>query len=142
MERIKVSLPDQFSFSTTLTVRITDINYGGHVGNDKILSIVHEARQQYLIHFGYSEMNFAGTSLIMADTAIEYKRELHHLDEIRISVSAAGFDKIGFDLFYLIEVKENEKWLVAGKIKTGMICFDYVSKKKIAVPKEAIERLT
>ncbi len=142
MDRIKVLLPEQFIFSAFLTIRITDINYGGHVGNDAILSLVHEARQQFLLQFGYSEMNFAGSSLIMADTAIEYKHELYHRDEIKISVAAAGFDKIGFDLFYLMEVKKEDKWIVAGKIKTGMICFDYVSKKKISVPQEAIERIT
>lgn len=48
MARISIDLPSTFTFSATIPVRITDLNYGGHVGNDTILSIIHEARVQYL----------------------------------------------------------------------------------------------
>ena len=142
MERIKVLLPPSFEFSTNIIIRITDLNYGGHVGNDVFMSLVHEARQQFLLHHGYSELNFAGTSLIMADAAIEYKHELAYADEVRISVSATGFDKIGFDIYYQLEVKKGNNWHLAGKVKTGMICFDYKTKKKAIVPQQAVEKLT
>ena len=142
MDRIKVALPTTFSFSTVIEIRITDLNYGGHVGNDTFLSLIHEARQQFLKHHGYSELSFAGVSLIMADAAIEYKRELVYKDQVRIQVTAGGFDKIGFDIFYLLEVKNEENWTVAGKVKTGMICFDYTTKKKVPVPLEAISKLS
>ncbi|MCW3080474.1 thioesterase family protein [Segetibacter sp.] len=141
MERIKVSLPHKFNFSTILKIRITDLNYGGHVGNDVFLSLVHEARQQYLQHFGYTELNLEGAGLIMADAAIEYKRELKYGDEIQISVAASGIDRLGFDIFYKIEVKPGDEWLVAGKVKTGMLCFDYTTKKKISVPEKAVEKM-
>lgn len=141
MERIKVALPPTFRFYTTLKIRITDLNYGGHVGNDVFLSLVHEARQQFLAHFGYSELAFEGTGLIMADAAIEYKREIQYLDEVRISVAASGFDKLGFDILYKLDVKAAEEWLLAGKAKTGMLCFDYAAKQKVSVPAKAIEKL-
>ena len=138
MERIKLNLPEQFLFSTNIAVRITDINYGGHVGNDSFLSLIHEARQQFLNHYQYSEMNFAGTSLIMADVAVEYKKELSYGDVVKISVTAIGFDKLGFDIFYLLEVMHEEKNYIAGKAKTGMMCFDYQNKKRMQVPDEAV----
>jgi acyl-CoA thioester hydrolase len=141
MERIKVALPQEFHFSTTLKIRITDLNYGGHVGNDVFLSLVHEARQQYLLHFGYLELNLEGPGLIIADAAIEYKRELKYGDEVRISVAAAGLDRLGFDIFYKIEVKIEGSWLIAGKVKTGMLCFDYTTNKKVPVPVKAVEKL-
>lgn len=142
MERVKVSLPDEFSFATIINIRITDLNYGGHVGNDSFLSLVHEAREQYLRHFGYTELNLEGVGLIMADAAIEYKRELGYGDTIKISVATSGFDRLGFNFHYLLEVKSNNDWLVAAKIKTGMICFDYNTKKKVPVPAEAIKKLS
>jgi YbgC/YbaW family acyl-CoA thioester hydrolase len=141
MERVKLVLPTTFLFNTILAIRISDLNYGGHVGNDAFLSLIHEARQQFLRHFGFTELNFAGTSLIMADAAIEYKRELVYGDEIKIHVTAAGFDKIGFDIFYKLEVKSGEEWLLAGKVKTGMLCFDYSAKKKVPIPSEALTKL-
>ncbi len=142
MERIKISLPGNFAFSTIITIRITDLNYGGHVGNDVFLSLIHEARLQFLQHFSYSELEFAGTGLIMADAAIEFKRELLYGNQIKISVAANGFDKLGFDIVYLMEVKEGENWMTAGKAKTGMTCYDYSNKKRAAVPVEVIEKFT
>ena len=76
MARIKILLPDKFSFSTSIPIRITDLNYGGHVGNDSILSLIHEARMQFLNEFGFTEMEFGGVSLIMSDVAMEFKNEI------------------------------------------------------------------
>ena len=141
MERIKLKLPDTFSFSTILPIRITDLNYGGHVGNDRFLSLIHEARQQFLLFHNYSELDFEGTGLIMSDVGIEFKKELNYGDNIIISVAAGGFEKFGFDLFYKMEVEYNGKRILAGKAKTGMICFDYENRKMKSVPEAAIIQL-
>ncbi len=141
MERIKVVLPEKFFFSTIIKIRITDLNYGGHVGNDTFLSLVHEARQQFLNQYGYSELNFAGVGLIMVDSAIEYKRELNYGDEVKISVAANNFNRLGFDIYYLLEVNEGIEFSVAGKVKTGMLCYDYSTKMKASLPGEALEKM-
>ena len=141
MERIKISLPENFSFSTSINIRITDINYGGHVGNDSFLSLIHEARQQFLNHHDYSELDFAGAALIMADVAVEYKKELSYGDIVIISVTASGFDRLGFDIFYKLEIAVDGKIILVGKAKTGMLCFDYINKKKMPIPVEAIKKL-
>lgn len=147
MARIKIDLPPSFPFSCPVPVRITDINYGGHVGNDTILSILHEARMQFFKHLGYTEMQFAGTGMIMADVAIEFKNELFYGDVVIASVTAGEISKIGFDLFYKLETFRppgntgNNKILVA-VAKTGMICYDYEKKKIAAVPGEAKMKLT
>jgi acyl-CoA thioester hydrolase len=142
MERIKLHLTDNFSFSTSIPIRITDINYGGHLANDVFLSLIHEARQQFLQHHGYTELQIAGVSLIMADAAIEFKAELYHRNMVDISVAATGFDKLGFDLHYLLTTQKDGQTVIAGKAKTGMICFDYCAKKKVPVPEEARLKLT
>ena len=142
MQRVKILLPESFSFSTLLTVRITDINYGGHVGNDSFLSLVHEARQQFLMHYGYTELQFESAALIMVDAMIEFKKELLYGDVVKISVAADGFDKLGFDIFYLLEVVHPEKNIIAGKAKTGMLCFDYTTKKITLIPEKAIAKFT
>lgn len=141
MNRIKLELPASFSFSTEISIRITDLNYGGHVGNDSFLSLIQEARQQYLKQFGYAELDFEGLGLIMADSVVEYKRELSYGDIVKISVQAADFDKLGFDLFYLLEIINREVPIIAGKAKTGMICYDYTSKKKTSIPEIALQKL-
>ena len=142
MQRIKLTLPDQFPFSASVPIRITDLNYGGHLGNDALLTLLHEARMQYLHHYGYTELRFAGTGLIIADVAIEYKLEIKYGDIIKIYVAATDFDKIGFDIFYKVVLLRAEGEMLAAKAKTGMICFDYDAGKKVTVPEEAVAKLS
>jgi YbgC/YbaW family acyl-CoA thioester hydrolase len=134
MERIKINLPGHFNFSTQVKIRITDLNYGGHVGNDSFLSLIHEARQQFLNHFNYTELEIENVSLIMADASIEFKKELNYGDEIKLSVAAGSFDKYGFDIFYKLEIINAHALTLAGKAKTGMLCYDYDKKKLMPVP--------
>jgi acyl-CoA thioester hydrolase len=132
MERIKLIPPTNFDFSTKIKVRITDINYGNHVGNDTYLSYLHEARMQYLKHFRHTELNINGISLIMSDIAIQLKSELVYGDEFEVFVEACNFDKLGFDIFYkLVHTTTKQTIAIA---KTGMVGFDYNLKKKISLP--------
>jgi acyl-CoA thioester hydrolase len=142
MNRIKIDLPETFLFATTLRIRVTDLNYGGHVGNDSFLLLIQEARQQFLLSHGYRELSIAGVGLIMADVAIEFKKELNYGDEVKISVAANGFDKLGFDLLYKMEVILDQQLVLAGKAKTGMMCYGYTLKKKTAIPEEVITKLS
>jgi acyl-CoA thioesterase FadM len=141
MARIKISIPDKFSFTTEIPVRITDLNYGNHVGNDTILSMIHEARVQFLLSHGYSELNLGGTSLIMGDVAIEFKAELFYGDRVKASVCADDFSRVGFDLYYKLEKKQDDKTILVATAKTGMVCFDYNSRKVTAVPAEVINKI-
>jgi acyl-CoA thioester hydrolase len=141
MERVKINLPEEFTFSTVIDIRITDLNYGGHVGNDTFLSLMQEARQQFLISHGYKELSFEGYGLILVDAAIEYKKELNHRDVIKISVAASGFDKYGFDLFYKIEIVTTTETFLAAKAKTGMLCYDYKKRRPVTLSDAAKEKL-
>ena len=142
MPRIKIDLPGNFNFSTNIPVRITDINYGGHVGNDTILSILHEARVRFLNHYGYSELTLGGAGLIMSDVCIEFKNELFYGDVIIASVTASEFSKVAFEIYYKLEKQTNDKKILIAIAKTGMVCYDYVSKKIVQVPQEVKDKLS
>ena len=139
MSRIRIQLPSHFSFTTQIPIRITDINYGGHVGNDTVLTLVHEARMQFLKHLGYTELELEGRSLIMSDAAIEFKAELFYGDTITVQVAAGEFTRVGFQLYYRL-MKEGQ--VVVAVVKTGMICYDYAAKKVTALPEPAIKKLS
>lgn len=142
MPRIKVELPEKFSFSTTIDVRITDINYGGHAGNDTILSIIHEARMQYLGSFGYTELNCGGAGLIMSDVAIEFKNELFYGERLTAWVTASEFSKAAFEIYYKLEKEKGNGTVSVAVAKTGMVCYDYNRKKIIPVPEEVKQKLS
>ena len=141
MNRIKISLPEHFPFSTRLQIRVTDLNYGGHVGNDTVLSILQEARQQFLQSRGYTELQVEGFGLIMADAMVEYKKEMNHHDQLKIDIAAKDFDKMGFDLYYRVVIEKNGEEILAVRAKTGMMLFDYTTRKKASMTDTIIATL-
>ncbi|MCX8479683.1 MAG: thioesterase family protein [Chitinophagales bacterium] len=134
MARIKLKLPETFIFETSLYVRITDINYGGHLGNDALLSLLHDVRLQFFQSFGCSELDLFGTSVIMADVAVVYRAECFQGETLLFKATADEFGPFGFDVFYRVtKLKDNQEILVA-EAKTGIVCFDYTARKKAEVP--------
>src|SRR5262249_46003571 len=134
MARIKIELPEKFSFETIIPIRITDLNYGHHVGNDTILSILHEARVQYLRHYDLDELDLAGIGLIMSDVAIEFKNEIFYGEKIIASVTVSEISKFLFDVYYKLEKENNDKRILVAIAKTGMVCYDYTAKKVASMP--------
>ena len=129
MARISIDLPTSFNFTATIPVRITDLNYGGHVGNDTILSIIHEARVQFLKSFGYSEKDLGGVGMIMSDVVINFKNELFYGDVVNASVAVKDIGRASVDIVYLLKKGD----VVVAEAKTGMVCFDYERRKVTAI---------
>ena len=140
MARIKVELPESLSFVTLIPIRITDLNYGGHVGNDTILSLIHEARVQFLTQKGTRELGADGIGLIMSDVAIEFKAEVFYGETISVSVGVGEFARAGFELYYKLEKQVNGKEAMVAQAKTGIVCFNYELKKIASMP-EALKML-
>ncbi len=134
MPRPTVELPKAFQFRTEIPVRITDINYGKHLGNDAMLSIIHEARVRMLGEYGYTEFNIDGRSIIMVDAVILYKSEAFYGDILQIDISVQDLTRIGFDFVCRVTGKlaGNE----IARAKTGMVFFDYERRKPIEVPEK------
>ena len=142
MARIKIEISEIFIFKTEIAIRVTDLNYGGHLGNDSVLSICHEARLRFLKHLGYSELDVEGSGIIMSDAAIQYKGEGFHADELIIEIGVSDFTKKGCDFIYRLTNKETGKKIAL--VKTGIVFYDYISKSIKAIPekfKSEIERL-
>lgn len=142
MARLRLDIPNHFIFQTKIAIRITDLNYGGHVGNDALLGLIHEVRTQFLQHAGYSEMDLGGTSLIMGDVGIEFKKELFYGDILLASVVATDFSRVGFDICYRFEKLTAAGTALVALAKTGMVCYDYTAKKVTQVPVGVAEQLS
>ena len=132
MPRIKLPLPSKIDFEMCLTLRVSDMNYGGHMGNDSVLTIVHEARVQFLQSLGLEERDFYGFSLLMADSAVVYKKEAFYGDDVIIQISVSELYKYGFELFYLI--KDVDSNLEVARVKTGLVCYNHNDKKLSTLP--------
>lgn len=136
MARIKIDMPDNLIATVMVPVRITDINYGNHVGNHAFVMILHEARMQWLQNHGYTELNIEGIGMIMGDLTIEFKNESFYPDQVEVAIHAAEISKVSFELYYRLSVqRQNEKILLANA-KTGMVCYDYAAKKVAGIPEK------
>lgn len=136
MARVKLEMPDNKIVVISVPVRITDINYGNHLGNNSFVSIIHEARAQWLQQHGYTELNIEGTGLILADLMVEFKSESYYGDTIEIAIAVGEISKVSFELYYQLHTKRNDKLILLALAKTGMVCYDYAIKKVVAIPEK------
>jgi acyl-CoA thioesterase FadM len=138
MSRIKLNMPKNYLFLTDIDIRITDINYGNHLGNDALLSIIHEARLRFLQSMGYSEIDVAGAGIIMGDVAIVYKSQAYYGDKLKIEVGISDISKKSCDIYYRISKEVNK---IVALCKTAIVFFDYDSNKPVNIPQAFKEKL-
>lgn len=133
MSRLKLEMPEKFEFLTDIAVRITDINYGNHLGNDSLLSLIHEARVRYLKNINLTETNIGGCGIIMVDSVIIYKSEIFYGDNLIFKIAVKDISNTGCDFYYHVLSHNNLK--DAAIAKTGIVFYDYSKKKIVPVPK-------
>jgi len=130
MPRVQLEMPEKYTYSIEVPLRISDLNYGKHVGNDTVLTLVQEARVQYIRKIGYEdELNIDGLGMIMSDAALVYKAEMTYGMKVKIEIGVKDFNKYGFDIYYRLTDQLSMKELA--HVKTGIVFFDY-QKKRIA----------
>ncbi len=134
MARVKIELPKEFIFKTEIPIRINDINYGGHLGNDAVLSIAHEARLRFLKHYNFTELNAGGAGIIMVDAAVQYKAEGFYGDIILVEIAVADITGVGCDFVYRCTNKNTGT--VIAIVKTGIFFYDYDKKKVVSMPEK------
>ena len=136
MGRVKIDIPGKIIYQIKIPVRITDMNYGNHLGNDALVSILHETRVAWLKALGYSELNIEGVGIIMSDLAVSYINECFYGDILTIGIATGEISRAGFEIYYLAETIREEKKLVIAKAKTGIVCYDYTLRKVTGVPEK------
>ena len=140
MPRLHINLPEKFIFSTEIPVRVSDLNYGGHVGNDTMLTLLQEARIQMYRGLGFKdETSFEGPiGQIIIDAAVQYKAESFLGDVLIVQIAADDFTKFGFDLFYKVTNKSSGQEIARGK--TAIVCFDYQLRKVARIPEVLLSK--
>ncbi len=131
MARVKIDIPTHLLFDCNIRVRISDINYGNHLGNDSLVGILHEARVLWLQSLQYTELSIEGVGLIMSDLAVVYKNESFYGDVLNIKLYLGDTSALSFELVY--EISNQQQTLIA-IAKTGMVCYHYELKKVSSLP--------
>lgn len=140
MPKIKLKKQEFYEFDYDRVLQVRDINYGGHLGNDSLVSIVHEARIDLLNKLGLTELNLGQESIgiIMADLAVNYLGEGFLLDKIKVLSHIDEISSVSFRIFCHV-IKNDETIALA---ETGIIAFDYKERAIADIPEIFIKRLT
>ncbi len=134
VSRVRLELPERYLFTTEIAVRVSDINYGGHLGNDAVLSLAQEARMRFLRSRGFSEKDVGGVGIIMTDAVVVYRSEAFYGDVLTVDVAVGDLGAVGCDFLFRMVGKESGREVA--RVKTGVVFFDYAARKPRPVPEE------
>lgn len=136
MARIRIELPKKCLATFNIPIRITDINYGNHLGNNALVEVIHEARMQFFQAHHFTELDAAGTALIMSELLVEFKSEAFYKDILEVKIFAGEISRVGFEIYYSVSTARNNQPSLIAYAKTGMVCFNYREKKVESIPGE------
>ncbi|HEY3858071.1 MAG TPA: thioesterase family protein [Gammaproteobacteria bacterium] len=137
MPRVEIDLPERFAFSTELEVRVSDLNYGNHVGNDGVLTLIHEGRRRYLRSLGEDEIGKDGLGFVIADAALVYRAQAFYGERLTVQVAAGEFQSRSCSFYYRVSKGE----VTVAEARTGVVCFDFKTQKAIAMPPALLTKL-
>jgi acyl-CoA thioester hydrolase len=132
------------AFETKYVLRIDDINYGGHMGNERALVLFQDGRIKFLKALGWTEKQIGeGRGLILVEAAIRYRREAF-LDDVLLSAITVGDVKSkSFSMGFEVTREGEDEVVLEGETK--MVAYDYEAKRVVELPeafREAIEAYT
>lgn len=126
-------------FKFNYTVLQEDINYGGHVGNERALLFFQMARIELFKSLGLSELDLGERAgVIQKNCFVEYNKQLFLNDKLIIKIVDIEFSKTNFNMKYEIFNDKDEK-VINGS--TLLVCFDYSQHKIKRVPESFKEKV-
>ena len=138
MTRHAITLPARVDFTTDITVQARDINYGGHLGHDAAVSLLHEARRRWLAAAGYDEAGHGGAGLIMLELDVRYGAEAFWGERLRVDMTITGPGAARCEFLYRVDRGGTEVL----RARTLMGFFDYAARRVTRRPADFLTRLT
>jgi len=120
-------------FIRTYDVRIGDINYGAHMGNEVALVVFQDARIAFLDSLGCSEKDIGeGLGLILVEAHVVFRKEVFLNDRLETRVTVSGLRRSAFDLQFDVVCRSDGERVFHGW--TRMLPYNYGEKKVRRVP--------
>jgi acyl-CoA thioesterase FadM len=143
VSRTKLVEQGSYEFGCRVSVQPRDINYGGHLAHDCLVSIVAVARARMFFSLGFSELNLGDgrTGVLMADLVVNYRSEAFLFDDLLIESHADEFTRTGFRLFHRVIKGDAARVRLIALAETGLTCFDYSSKRVTVVPQGFVKAI-
>ncbi|SDA85552.1 acyl-CoA thioester hydrolase [Algoriphagus alkaliphilus] len=128
-------LKSQFSFSTPVQIRFSDIDGYLHVNNGIYFSYFEHARAVFL--YTVCDWNVMTIGTVVGRIEIDYIRPIHLENKVEALVKCTRIGNSSFDLEqYLIGTDSKGESRVFSKCKCVMVSVDMKTMKPISVPEE------
>lgn len=128
-------LKSQFSFSTPIQIRFSDIDGYLHVNNGIYFSYFEHARAVFLGQVCNWNVMTIGT--VVGRIEIDYIRPIHLEDQVEALVKCIRIGNTSFDLEqYLIGMDKNGGSRVFAKCKCIMVSVDMKTMRPVSIPEE------
>lgn len=139
MPRIKLEEQPEYEFHYEVILQVRDINYGGHLGNDALIGLLHEARLNLFRDLGFNEMSLGDsqTGIILGDLVVNYRAEGFMFDCLSIDSHIGEIGRNSFRIFHRLA---RDDTLIA-LAETGIVTFNYQQRKIAPVPESFIKKL-
>jgi acyl-CoA thioesterase FadM len=136
MPRVKLIEKPNYEFCYPITLQPRDINYGGHMGVDSLVSTIGTARANIFKSAGLSEINLGDdrTGIIMTDLVVNLKAEGFMFDNFEVYTHIGELTKNGFRFFHRINRGDS----IVALVETGFLAYDYAARKATSVPESFI----
>jgi acyl-CoA thioesterase FadM len=139
MPRVKLDEKQRYEYCYPITLQPRDINFGGHLGVDSLISIIHAARAYIFKSAGMSETDLGDgrTGIIMTDVEINLRAEGFMFDNLEVFTHIGELTKNGFRFFHKIARNDS----IVALAEMGFLTFDYAARKVSPVPDSCIHAL-
>lgn len=115
-----------------MPVRITDINYGMHMGLTAASGIFHNARVLFLKENGFSEMDIGGAGIMMLNAHYYFNNETRFNTILMINIAIKNISTSRFSFIY--QAVNQENGLIMVEAEEEFAFFDYQKRKLVKSP--------
>lgn len=140
MERVKLDFPaEAIIHRHPLTVRVTDMNYGRHLGHDALVSLLHEARIQAFAALDLQEWDMYGHPSVVADLAVQYQSEARWPDALIIETAVPEPQGKALTIYQRIHKSDSQQLVATARVNQLLI--DLATGRPAEVPEQVKQAL-
>ncbi|MDT8895000.1 thioesterase family protein [Halomonas sp. I1] len=140
MERVRLEFPEaDICHRHPLSVRITDMNYGRHLGHDAVVSLMHEARVQALASLGLSEGDMGGYLCVAADLAVQYQAESRWPDALVVDTAIPVPSRKAITVYHRLRRESDVRTVATARLNLMLV--DPDAGRPVPVPAALADRL-
>jgi acyl-CoA thioester hydrolase len=132
MPRIEIDFPERTCFVQHTRVRVGDLSGSGHLGADRLVSLIDDASAAFFKSHGIERGTRRPMGVIYADLMVSYRSEAFHGDDIMVEIGTGDIAAKGLTLFF--RVTRSQTGRVVAMAKIDILFYNYQTRRLVDVP--------